>query len=80
MAYGGVVSGSVGGFLGMSVMGVGLSAVSRPATIAIGVIGMTRTTYSAIFGKGREIVFPADTVIQVRLAPGPRPVPAPARP
>jgi hypothetical protein len=80
MAYGGVVSGSVGGFLGMSVMGVGLSAVSRPATIAIGVMGMTRTTYSAIFGKGREIVFPADTVIQVRLAPGPRPIPASARP
>jgi hypothetical protein len=78
MDYGGALSGSVGGFLGMSVMGVGLSAISRPATIAIGVIGMTRTTYSTIVGKGREIVFAADTVIQVRLAPGPSP--APARP
>jgi hypothetical protein len=78
MAYGGAVSGSLGGFLGMSVLGVGLSALSRPATIAIGVIGMTRTTYGAVFGKGREIVFPADTVIQVQLAPGP--TAAPARP
>jgi hypothetical protein len=39
---------------------------------------VTRTTYSTIVGKGREIVFPADTVIQVQLAPGPSA--APTRP
>jgi hypothetical protein len=78
MAYGGVASSSLGGFLGMGVIGISLSAISRPVTIAISVIGMMRTTYAALFGKGREIVFPADTVIQVQLAPGPSP--APARP
>ena len=34
-----------------------------------------RKIYTNILGKGREVSFPADTPIQVRLAPGPTPEP-----
>jgi hypothetical protein len=71
--YGGAGSSTVGGFLGAGLIGVGLSQLSRPITVAIGVAGLARSTYAAVFGKGREISFPADTSIQVQLAPGPSP-------
>ena len=37
----------------------------------MGVYGAARTMYTNVLGKGREVVFAADTPIQVRLAPGP---------
>jgi hypothetical protein len=69
MDYGGPVSGSVGGFVGASVTGVAISSLGYPAALTLGVLGVARTTYSSVFAKGKEVVFPADTRIQVQLAP-----------
>ena len=62
---------STGGFLGLSVLGIGLSQLSRPAALALSAYGAARTTYSNVLGKGRDVEFPADTVMQLQLAPGP---------
>jgi hypothetical protein len=71
----GIGSRGIGGFLGFSLIGVGVSQVSRPVGIGLAVVGVARTLYTHILGKGREVTFLADTPIQVRLAPGPRPQP-----
>ncbi|HEV3057824.1 MAG TPA: hypothetical protein VGY48_06225 [Vicinamibacterales bacterium] len=71
----GIGSRGVGGFLGFSVIGIALSQVSRPAGIALAAVGVVRTLYTHVVGKGREVTFLADTPIQVRLAPGPSPQP-----
>ncbi len=74
MAYGGPLSGSVAGLVGASITGLALSALGHPAAVTLGVLGVVRTTYAGVIAKGREVVFPMDTPIQVQLAPG---VPAP---
>jgi hypothetical protein len=61
----------VGGFIGMGFFGAAVSQITRPLGIAMGVYGAARTIYTNVLGKGREVTFPADTPIQVRLAPGP---------
>ena len=61
----------VGGFIGMGLIGAAVSQITRPVGIAMGIYGAVRTTYTNVLGKGREVTFPADTPIQVRLAPGP---------
>ena len=72
--YGGPVSGSVAGFVGGSITGIALASLGRPAALALGVASAVRTTYAAVFARGRDVIFPADTRIQVQLAPG-RPQP-----
>jgi type IV secretory pathway VirB10-like protein len=67
----GAGSRAFGGFIGMGVIGSAVSQITRPVGIAIGVYGAVRTIYKNVLGKGREVTFPADTPIQVRLAPGP---------
>jgi type IV secretory pathway VirB10-like protein len=67
----GVGSRGVGGFVGMGLVGAAVSQITRPVGIAMGVYGAVRTVYTNILGKGREVTFPTDTPIQVRLAPGP---------
>jgi hypothetical protein len=66
---------ALGGFLGLSVMGVGLSQISHPVGVALAAIGVARTVYSNLLAKGKEVSFLADTSIQVRLAPDPAPQP-----
>ena len=66
---------SLGGFFGFGLVGVGLSLVSRPVGVAFAAVGAVRVTYRNIVGKGRELSFPADTPIQIRLAPGKPPDP-----
>jgi hypothetical protein len=66
---------SLGGFFGFGLVGVGLSLVSRPVGIAFAAVGAVRITYHNIVGKGRELSLPADTPIQIRLAPGKVPDP-----
>jgi hypothetical protein len=61
----------IGGFIGMGFFGAAVSQITRPVGIAMGVYGAARTIYTNVLGKGREVTFPADTPIQVRLAPGP---------
>jgi hypothetical protein len=67
----GAGSRGVGGFIGMGLIGAAVSQITRPVGIAMGAYGAARTMYSNVLGKGREVTFPADTPIQVRLAPGP---------
>ena len=73
MQYGGAASGTLGGFLGLGLFGVGVNQLGRYVTVATAAVGLTRTVYSTVFAKGREISFPMDTSIQVQLAPGPSP-------
>jgi hypothetical protein len=78
--YGGPLSGSVAGFVGASITGLALSSLGHPAAVTLGVLGVVRTTYAGVIAKGREVVFPADTRIQVQLAPrapAPRQEPSP---
>lgn len=71
----GAGSRGMGGFLGFGLIGAGIGQIARPVGIALSVVGAARTIYTNILGKGREVSFPADTPIQVRLAPGPTPTP-----
>ena len=68
---GGFGSRGVGGFLGLGLLGVGLSQISRPVGVTLAVVGVVRTVYTNVLGKGKEVSFPADTSIQLQLAPGP---------
>jgi hypothetical protein len=52
-------------------LGSPLGVISRPLGIALSAIGAARTTYRNVVGKGREVRFPANTFIQLQLAPGP---------
>jgi hypothetical protein len=61
----------MGGFLGFGLLGAAIGQITRPIGIGLSVAGAVRTVYANILGKGREVSFPADTPIQVRLAPGP---------
>jgi hypothetical protein len=67
----GAGSRGAGGFIGMGLVGAAVSQITRPVGIALGAYGAVRTIYANVLGKGREVTFPADTPIQVRLAPGP---------
>jgi len=75
--YGGPLSGSVAGLVGASITGLLVASLGHPAAVALGVLGVVRSTYAGVIGKGREVAFPADTRIQVQLAPSPS---KPARP
>jgi hypothetical protein len=39
--------------------------------VTLAVVGAVRTIYTNVLGKGRDVSFPADTSIQLQLAPGP---------
>jgi hypothetical protein len=65
----------VGGFLGLGTLGAVMGPVWRPAGIALSAIGVVRTTYTNIFGKGQEVRFAEDTPVELQLAPGPSPAP-----
>jgi hypothetical protein len=60
---------AVGGFLGFGLMGVGLSQISHPMAVGVGAIGLARSLFTAVAGKGRNVSFPVDTVMEVQLAP-----------
>jgi hypothetical protein len=63
----------LGGFLGFGLIGLGLSQISHPVGVAFAAVGVARTMYTNVFAKGRDVSFPADTPIEVQLAPGPSP-------
>jgi hypothetical protein len=65
----------LGGFFGFGLAGVALSLISRPVGLAFAAVGAIRITYGNIVGKGRELSFPANTAIQIRLASGKPPHP-----
>jgi hypothetical protein len=59
-----------GGLIGFGLIGAALSQISRPLGVAFGVVGVARSVYTNVLGKGQELHFQADTPIQVQLAPG----------
>jgi hypothetical protein len=52
------------------VLGIGLSQIWRPVGVTLSVVGAAKTVYTNVLGKGREVQFPADTLIQLQPAPG----------
>ena len=60
----------IGGLIGFGAIGFIVGQASKPLGIAFGVIGAARSVYTNILGKGQELTFPADTPIQIQLAPG----------
>jgi len=61
----------VGGFFGWGLTGAIVSQISRPVGMTLAGIGIARTVYATVFAKGHEVAFPAGTMMQVQLAPGP---------
>jgi hypothetical protein len=72
LQYGSAQSRGAGGFFGLGLLGAGLSQLSRPVAVGLGIAGLARTAFSAVAGKGKNVSFPADTVIEVQLGRGPR--------
>ncbi len=62
---------SVGGFFGLGLLGIPLAHAAPPVGIGLSIFGAARTVYRNVLAKGREMQFPADTVMQLHLAPGP---------
>jgi len=60
----------VGGLIGFGAIGFVVGHFSQPLGVAFGVVGAARSVYTNILGRGQELTFPADTPIQVQLAPG----------
>lgn len=75
VAHGNAGARGLGGLLGFSGIGAVIAQFSRPVAIGLSFVGVGRTVYANVIGKGHEVTFSADTPIQVRLAPG-----APAQP
>ena len=59
----------LGGLIGFGVIGLVVGQVSHPLGIAFSAVGAARSVYTNILGRGQEVRFPADTPIQVQLAP-----------
>ena len=62
---------SVGGFFGLGLIGIPLSHVAPPVGIGLSILDAAKTMYRNVLAKGREVQFPADTVMRLQLAPGP---------
>jgi hypothetical protein len=62
---------SAGGFFGLGILGIPLSHIAPPVGLGLSIFGAAKTVYSNILAKGRNVQFPAETPIQLQLAPGP---------
>jgi hypothetical protein len=62
---------TVGGFFGLGLLGIPLSHMAPPIGLTLSIMGASKTVYRNVVAKGREVQFPADTVMQLQLAPGP---------
>jgi hypothetical protein len=62
---------SAGGFFGLGILGIPLSHLAPPIGVGLSIFGAAKTVYGNILAKGREVQFPAETPIQLQLAPGP---------
>jgi hypothetical protein len=67
--YGGVVSSTTGGFIGMSVFGVAVNQLGRPVVIVTTSIGLARSLYATVFARGAEVAFPVNTPLTLQLSP-----------
>jgi hypothetical protein len=66
---GGARGTGLGGLIGVRLSGLVLGRASRPVGIALTAWGAARTVYKNILARGKEVDFPADTPIQLQLAP-----------
>ena len=64
-----VLGRGIAGWFGFGLLGASLGQVSRPVAVGLGVYGAARKIYSNVIGRGRDVTFPENTVIQVQLAP-----------
>lgn len=62
---------AAGGFSGLGVLGIGLSQISRPVALGLGLVGLAGSLYASVLGKGRDVSLPAGTRMQVQLAQSP---------
>jgi hypothetical protein len=62
---------SVGGFFGLGLLGIPLAHMAPPVGVALSAVGAARSVYRNVLAKGRDVKFPADTVMRLQLAPGP---------
>lgn len=62
---------AAGGFFGFGLVGAALSQVSKSLGTGFAVIGVARSVYRSVLGKGHDVVFEVDTPLQLQLAPGP---------
>ena len=65
---------SAGGFAGLGLIGVLIGQASNPVAIGLGAVGAVESLYLSLIGKGREVSFPADTLIEVQLSATPAPL------
>jgi hypothetical protein len=71
-----VLNKSAGGANGFKLVGiaVGIAARSNPLGIAMGALGASRSVYMHFIARGRDVVFPENTAMQIGI--GFRPVPS----
>jgi hypothetical protein len=65
---------SAGGFAGLGLAGMIVGQTSRRAAIVLGGVGVVESIYSAFLAKGRDVVFPVGTPMQVQLSATPAPL------
>jgi hypothetical protein len=61
---------AIAGFFGLGAVGMAVAQISRPVATTLGLIGVAETVYRNLVARGSEVVFPADTPIQLQLSPG----------
>lgn len=61
---------AIAGFFGLGAVGMVVAQISRPVATTLGLIGLAETVYRNLLARGSEVVFPADTPIQLQLSPG----------
>ncbi len=60
----------LGGLLGFNLIGAAVAPLSQPLGLTLAIVGVARTTYTSLVGKGQDVRFAADTPIELELAPG----------
>ena len=70
-----VVNKSAGGANGFKLVGiaVGIAARSNPLGIAMGALGASRSVYIHFIARGRDVVFPENTAMQIGIGIRPEP-------
>jgi len=76
-----VLNKSAGGAGGFKLVGiaVGLAARSQPLGIAMGALGAGRSLYIHFVARGRDVIFPQNTAMQIGIGVRPSPSPKPTQ-
>ena len=69
--YGRAGTSGLAGFFGWGFVGLLLGRASHEVAVALGLVGVVRTTFASVFAKGRDVAFPAETTMEVQLAAPP---------